>query len=175
MIASSKHGGQNYDVSSDESRNRLFVVLPRDSSEEDLNETFSRFDGYETSYVVRNRSSGEQKGFGFVKFTKPSYAALAMESCDSAYKAVIAEPKEARSKKSDESGYANLMPSAASIVVPPLPALPSVNPNLSGLLVTPGVGNGVVSVTSAAPNVQVTSSVSFLSFFFSIILGIAAK
>ena len=42
--------------------------------------------------IARDRETRESKGVGYVKFTKPSIAALAIETCDKSLKAVIAEP-----------------------------------------------------------------------------------
>lgn len=36
----------------------------------------------EYTQVVRDRNSGENKGFGYVKFHRPYHAAVALESCD---------------------------------------------------------------------------------------------
>ncbi|XP_041431784.1 RNA-binding protein 45 isoform X3 [Xenopus laevis] len=43
--------------------------------------------------IIKNKSTGESKGLAYVRFLKPSQAALAIENCDRSFKAILAEPK----------------------------------------------------------------------------------
>ena len=96
MIASAKNSTQKVDFNDTSSRTRLFVVCPKDYTEEDLTKHFDHFGDLEYCSIVRDRETGENKGFGYVKFTKASTCALAMESCDKSLKAILAEPKAAK-------------------------------------------------------------------------------
>lgn len=134
-IATSKNNQKTFDVNDTAARSRLYVILPKGANERDLEDTFSHFADYESSYVIRDKSSSEHKGFGFVCFSKASSAALAVENCNGDYRAVIAEPKDAaRSRR----GAGDLTPrlqhvarpadrySAAASVVSPVVPLPTV-------------------------------------------------
>lgn len=78
---------------------RLFVICPKDYSDEDLRSKFENFGDLEYVQIVRDHHTRENKGYGYVKFTKASTAALALENCDKSLKAVWAEPKSAKSAR----------------------------------------------------------------------------
>ena len=100
MIAQSRTPGKQHDVQNDSDLSRIFVVIPKSFTEEDLRAKFGDFDGdIDYCQVVRDRETKESKGVGYVKFTKPSTAALAIETCDRSLKAVIAEPKSSKLKQ----------------------------------------------------------------------------
>lgn len=105
LISDPKGKSLNYDVNDDNSRNRLFVVLPSGAGEKELKEAFCHFEGYDTSFVVRESQANTLKGFGYVQFTKASFAALAMENCDNSFRALVAEPKGARTRESSSSSH----------------------------------------------------------------------
>ena len=96
MIASSKSSTVKTDYNDESARTRLFVVCPREFSEEDLKQKFNEFGDYEYCNIIRDKQTGESKGFGYVKFSRASTAALAMENCDKSLKAILAEPKSAK-------------------------------------------------------------------------------
>ena len=96
MIASAKNSSIKTDYNDESARTRLFVVCPKEYSEEDLKAKFVQFGDYDYCNIIRDKHSGESKGFGYVKFTKASTAAIAMENCDKSLKAVLAEPKSAK-------------------------------------------------------------------------------
>ena len=96
MIAQSKASGSKTDFQDDSALTRLFVICPKEFTEEDLRSKFDAFGEIEYTQVVRDHKSKEPKGFGYVKFTKTSAAALALENCDKSLKAVWAEPKSAK-------------------------------------------------------------------------------
>lgn len=73
---------------------RLFCVLPKSMTDTELQTEFAKFGPIEYVTVVKDRSTNESKGFGYVKFKKVSSAARAFEECDRKYKAVFAEPKK---------------------------------------------------------------------------------
>ncbi len=96
MIASSKNAAVKTDYNDETARTRLFVVCPKDFTEEDLKGKFYHFGDYEYCNIIKEKTTGESKGFGYVKFSKASTAAVAMETCDKSLKAILAEPKSAK-------------------------------------------------------------------------------
>lgn len=96
MIASSKNSTVKTDYNDETARTRLFVVCPKEYTEEDLKTKFIEFGDYEYCNIIRDKMTGDSKGFGYVKFTKASTAATAMENCDKSLKAILAEPKAAK-------------------------------------------------------------------------------
>lgn len=84
-------------------RSRLFVVCPRDMTQEDLRKHFEPFGNLEYCKVMTERGTNISKGFSYVKFSKASSAALAMESLNETgrlggrkVKVLIADPKAKR-------------------------------------------------------------------------------
>lgn len=75
-------------------------------TDHELQQEFSKFGPIEYATVVKDRSTNESKGFGYVKFKKVSSAAKAFEECDRKYKAVFAEPKKPKPDHT-ESKYNN--------------------------------------------------------------------
>lgn len=96
MIASSKNSAVKTDYNDETARTRLFIVCPKEYTEEELKGKFVHFGDFEYCNIIRDKTSGESKGFGYVKFSKASTAALAMENCDKGLKAILAEPKSAK-------------------------------------------------------------------------------
>ena len=96
MIASSKSSTVKTDYNDESARTRLFVVCPKDFTEDDLKQKFEQFGDYDYCNIIRDKQTGESKGFGYVKFLKASTAAVAMENCDKSLKAILAEPKSAK-------------------------------------------------------------------------------
>ena len=68
--------------------------------------------------IARDRETRESKGVGYVKFTKPSIAALAIETCDKSLKAVIAEPKSSNFKQQKLGKKENVMSAAPMQAMP---------------------------------------------------------
>ncbi|XP_014209709.1 RNA-binding protein 45 [Copidosoma floridanum] len=94
MIASNRDQGSVRETNEEERWVRLFCVLPKSMTDSDLQDEFSRYGQIEYATVVKDRSTNESKGFGYVKFRKVSSAARAFEECDRKFKAVFAEPKK---------------------------------------------------------------------------------
>jgi len=89
-------------------RSRLFVVCPKEMTEDMLNERFKQIEGLEYCKVISDKQTGESKGFAYVKFNKASAAALAMESVSESgeiaqmkVKVLIADPKNKRTVNTD--------------------------------------------------------------------------
>ena len=75
---------------------RLFVICPKDYSDEDLRSKFESFGDLEYVQIVRDHKTRDNKGYGYVKFNKASTASVALENCDKSLKAVWAEPKSSK-------------------------------------------------------------------------------
>uniref|UniRef100_A0A672RBZ0 RNA binding motif protein 45 n=1 Tax=Sinocyclocheilus grahami TaxID=75366 RepID=A0A672RBZ0_SINGR len=88
----SRSSGSHRDVE-DEELTRIFVMIPRSFSEEDVKETFKVYRDIEYAIIIRNKTTGESKGLGYVRFHKPSQAAKAIENCDKTFRAILAGPR----------------------------------------------------------------------------------
>ncbi|KAM8934444.1 RNA-binding protein 45 isoform 2-T2 [Pelodytes ibericus] len=92
FIAQSRGSSTHRDVE-DEELTRIFVMIPKSYTEEDVKEKFKPYGQIEYCSIIKNKTTGESKGLGYVRFLKPSQAAMAIENCDRSYKAILAEPK----------------------------------------------------------------------------------
>lgn len=101
FIAQSRNSSKHRDVE-DEDLTRIFVMIPKTFTEDDLVQTFKEYGEIEYAIVIKNKTTGESKGLGYVRYYKPSQAAFAIENCDKSYKAVVAEP---RSKVTSAEDY----------------------------------------------------------------------
>ncbi|XP_026046483.1 RNA-binding protein 45 isoform X2 [Maylandia zebra] len=102
FIAQSRSSTRHRDVE-DEELTRIFVMIPKSFSEEDLKETFKEYGDIEYCVIIKNKFTGESKGLGYVRYYKPSQAALAIENCDKAYRAILAEPRSKSTATEDYS------------------------------------------------------------------------
>lgn len=93
MIANSR--GSNREVSETE-RCRLFLVVPKTMTEDELKKHFSEFGDVDYVSIVKDRTTNESKGFGYVKYHRMSHASRAFEDCDRSFKPVFAEPKPSK-------------------------------------------------------------------------------
>ncbi|XP_030234810.1 RNA-binding protein 45 [Gadus morhua] len=100
FIAQSRSSGRHRDVE-DEELTRIFVMIPKTFTEDDLKETFKEYGDIEYCVIIKNKFTGESKGLGYVRYYKPSQAAMAIENCDRGYRAILAEP---RSKTNSAEG-----------------------------------------------------------------------
>ena len=69
-------GGAKYD---DPPNSRLFIVCGKQITEEQFREAFGVYGNIEEVWVLKDRVTGEPKGVTYIKFSKTSEAALAME------------------------------------------------------------------------------------------------
>lgn len=67
--------------------------------EKDLRKAFEEYGEIDYVQVVKDRKTGEKKGFGYVKYRRAYNAAVAVETCDKSYRAVMAEPKSVKIKR----------------------------------------------------------------------------
>ncbi|XP_028325386.1 RNA-binding protein 45 [Gouania willdenowi] len=103
FIAQSRSSGRHRDVE-DEELTRIFVMIPKTFSEDDLKDTFKEYGDIEYCVIIKNKSTGESKGLGYVRYYKPSQAAHAIENCDKSYRAILAEPRTKQSNNEEYSG-----------------------------------------------------------------------
>lgn len=57
----------------------LFIICNKSNTEDDFRETFEKFGKIEEIYCVKDRSTGENKGIVYIKYSKTSEAANALE------------------------------------------------------------------------------------------------
>lgn len=101
FIAQSRSSGNHRDVE-DEELTRIFVMIPKTFTEEDLKETFQEYGDIEYAIIIRNKTTGESKGLGYVRYHKPSQAARAIENCDKTFRAILAEPRNKNASADSE-------------------------------------------------------------------------
>ncbi|XP_017875367.1 RNA-binding protein 45 [Ceratina calcarata] len=63
----------------DPPNSRLFVICHKSLEEDDLRKAFEKFGKIEDIWVVKDRITGENKGVTYIKFSKTSEAAFALE------------------------------------------------------------------------------------------------
>lgn len=98
LLADNKGAGRAGDRGGDtKPRSRIFILVPKTMSSEELQDEFVKFGEVESVQILKDRSTGESKGCAYVKFVKPSAAFQALETCDDKYKAVVAEPRVPKS------------------------------------------------------------------------------
>lgn len=99
LMAQPKSSKSNEDFNDETALTRLFVVIPKGVDEDTLKSAFQEFGDVDYVQIVKDRKTGEKKGFGYIKYNTAYDAAKAVEDVDKAYKAVIAEPKAAKIKR----------------------------------------------------------------------------
>ncbi|BET02238.1 RNA recognition motif. (a.k.a. RRM, RBD, or RNP domain) [Nesidiocoris tenuis] len=102
MIAHSREQGSRFD-DDPERLLRLFILVPKAASEEQLEEYFKKFGDLDYVSIVKNKTSGESKGVAYVKYHRAYHAAKAYEECSRSYKAVFARPREQKNQSSIDS------------------------------------------------------------------------
>lgn len=93
MFFFSRNQGSSKSDNEHEKYVRLFIVCSKTATEEELREEFKQFGPVENVTLVRDKQTGNPKGFGYVRYPKFYHAAVAFENCASKYRAVFAEPK----------------------------------------------------------------------------------
>ncbi|XP_055911311.1 RNA-binding protein 45 [Eupeodes corollae] len=83
---------------------RLFIVVPKNATEEDIRAEFEKYGDVASVSVMQDRQTGTSKGFAYVRYDRFYHAALAFENCPGKYKAVFAEPKLSRNRDSGRDG-----------------------------------------------------------------------
>ncbi|KAL9700866.1 hypothetical protein quinque_004307 [Culex quinquefasciatus] len=97
LVAANRQQGSRKQTDNEEEKYlRLFVLIPKEMSEESLREEFGQYGTIDNVTIIRDKVTKEGKGFAYVKFSRFTHAARAFEDCDAKYKAVFAEPKPPR-------------------------------------------------------------------------------
>jgi RNA recognition motif-containing protein len=79
--------------------------LSRDASADDLREAFEAYGQVESAHVVKDRYTGESRGFGFVEMPSKSEAQAAIEGMnDKEFKGQTLNVNEARPRKDQRRG-----------------------------------------------------------------------
>jgi len=99
IMAQPRSSQSNMDLEDATALTRLFVLIPRGMEESEVREKFTEFGEIDYVQVVKDRNTGEKKGFGYVKFLRAYDAARALEEADKVFKAVMVEPKAAKMKR----------------------------------------------------------------------------
>ncbi|KAL8607974.1 hypothetical protein ACOMHN_005529 [Nucella lapillus] len=103
VVANSKREGSTRDPKEDEKLVRLFVICPKTYTEKDLRDHFEPFGDIQHVTVMRDRSSGVSKGFGYIRYHRPYHAALAFEQCNrDIFKPRFAEPQRSRDERENK-------------------------------------------------------------------------
>lgn len=100
----SRNQGSSKSENEHEKYVRLFIVCPKTATEEDLKDEFSQWAPVENVTLVRDKQSGNSKGFAYIRFSKFYDAAVAFENCPAHYKAMFAEPKGSTTRNRDQYG-----------------------------------------------------------------------
>lgn len=109
LVANSRNQGSTRPTENEEEKYlRLFVLIPKEMSEQELSDEFGNYGEIENVTIIRDKTTKEGKGFGYVKYKKFSEAALAFESADAKYKAVFAEPKPRKDSNNDNYSGGNM-------------------------------------------------------------------
>ena len=107
MVAHAKDQGSSRESNEEERLLRLFVVVGKAVTEEELKADFEAFGTVQYVNIVKDRVTKESKGFAYIKFYRLVHAAKAFESCDKSYKAVFAEPRPARQPDENNQHHNN--------------------------------------------------------------------
>ncbi|XP_018320723.1 RNA-binding protein 45 [Agrilus planipennis] len=102
MIAASRDQGSRRDENEEEKLQRLFVLVPKNMTDDELYQTFKDYGEIEYANIIRDRETKESKGFAYVKFFKFTSAAKAFEECDRKFKPVFAEPRKPKQEMPDK-------------------------------------------------------------------------
>ncbi|XP_033120899.1 RNA-binding protein 45-like [Anneissia japonica] len=100
MIANSRYSTTHRDIDEQEELMRLFIIVPKTYTEEQVEKNFESYGDIDRVTLVKDRHTGDPKGFAYVKFRKASAAAIAMENCEKSFKAIYAQPKHSKAAPS---------------------------------------------------------------------------
>uniref|UniRef100_A0A8D8UNP7 RNA-binding protein 45 n=1 Tax=Cacopsylla melanoneura TaxID=428564 RepID=A0A8D8UNP7_9HEMI len=106
----SRSRGNDSNAADEPPHSRLFVLCGKDVTEEDLRQSFNQFGEILEVRCVKDRGSGESKGVAYIKFSKTSSAARAVEEMNGEFlpnhnkpvKVLVAANREMGSTKKDD-------------------------------------------------------------------------
>ncbi|XP_035730098.1 RNA-binding protein 45-like [Vespa mandarinia] len=76
----------------DPPNSRLFVICHKSLEEDDIRKAFEKFGKIEDIWVVKDRNTGENKGVTYIKFSKTSEAAFALEEMNGKMLGMVGRP-----------------------------------------------------------------------------------
>lgn len=154
LVASSKTQGARRTDNEEEQYLRLFVLIPKDMSEDELRVEFNQYGVIESVSIIRDKQTKQGKGFAYIKFQKFSHAAIAFEKCNEKYKAVFAEPKPSKSNIR-ENNYDECPPHSKrrSSDVPHAPS-PQLSMSSFGAGSTSGMGDTTTLSVICSPHIN---------------------
>ena len=68
LISFSRDQSSKKDMGEDEKPLRLFVMVPKSMSDADVRDHFSKFGNLDYSSVVKDKTTKESKGYGYIKY-----------------------------------------------------------------------------------------------------------
>ncbi|KAF5282768.1 hypothetical protein FQR65_LT02765 [Abscondita terminalis] len=107
MIAASREQGAKREGNEDEKIQRLFVIVPKSMTDEELYNTFKVYGDIDYATIIKDKETRESKGFAYIKYFKFSHAATAYERCDRKFRAVFAEPRKSKQDNTSDRFYGN--------------------------------------------------------------------
>ena len=114
VIASSKSQGSNRE---DVTALRLFLVIPKTFTEEDLRAEFNKYGPVEYVNILKDKRTQESKGLGYVKYFRFSHAAKAFENVDPSFKPKFAAPRPQAGRFDDRGSERSFGSSSGGIGV----------------------------------------------------------
>ncbi|CAF1964711.1 unnamed protein product [Rotaria magnacalcarata] len=111
IISSSRREGSVRDPDEHEKMLRLFVVISKHMTKDDLRKVFEKYGSIIHIKIIVDKLTGENKGFAYISFSKASEAAYALEECDPCYKPKFAEPFSSKRHRDTEE----ILSSSASL------------------------------------------------------------
>lgn len=70
VIIPFRPGEGKKEIDFEEISHRLFVIVPRNMSDDELYDSFKKFGHIQYAKAIKDRNTKESKGFGYVKFSK---------------------------------------------------------------------------------------------------------
>lgn len=80
---------------------RLFIVINKNETDDDIREEFGQYGEIDNITIVKDRGTGQPKGFCYVRYNSFYHAAVAFENCNPRFKAVFADPKSSNKDRDD--------------------------------------------------------------------------
>ncbi|KAK4879522.1 hypothetical protein RN001_007668 [Aquatica leii] len=124
MIAASRDQGAKRDGNEDEKIQRLFVIVPKSMTDEDLYNSFKMYGDIDYAAIIKDKETRESKGFAYIKYFKFSHAATAYEQCDRKFRAVFAEPRKSKQESTERynnnanNSFENYSRSSNTLAIP---------------------------------------------------------
>lgn len=70
LVASSRNQGSSRSENEQDKCIRLFVIIPKDMSEEELTNEFKQYGDLDSVSVIKDKLTKERKGFAYIKYQK---------------------------------------------------------------------------------------------------------